>query len=372
MSIYRKRTVYVDLLKIFASLGVIFIHVGALGWYTLPSYSWDWQIMNMWHDIFRWPVPLFVMLSGMFTIKYYDLEQPLKISVGKIIKKIIHIYCALIFWTIFYNIFYPIILSYNIKEFFSNPKLFLNFNEIIRYPYNAISGVSWYHLWFLYMIIGLYLLTPIAKIFVINCKRNYFEYFLIIVFIIGMCIPLYNLFNSKIDIPLLPRKIYISIPELSGYFGYYLAGYFFSEYKLPKKINYCIYILGVLSTIFTIIGTSFISIKMNILNQTLLQPLTPNIMIQTIAIFIFFKNNFENTNYSNIAYKIITHAGKCSFGIYLVHDFMIRFVINYFGITWNTYNPIISVPIICILVFLLSYIVTLIISRIPILKKYII
>jgi len=368
----RQRIVYADLLRIIASSGVIFTHVAAFGWYTLPSYSYDWQIINMWHDMFRWVVPLFVMLSGMFTIKYYDLEQPLKTGVGKIIKRIIHIYCALIFWTIFYNIFYPIILNYNIKEFLGNPKLFLNFNEIVRYPYNAISGRSWHHLWFLYMIMGLYLLTPMAKIFVVNCKRNYFEYFLIIFFIVGACVPFYNLINSKMDVPFLPNKIYTLIPELSGYFGYYLAGYYFSEYKLPKKINYCIYILGILSAIFTILGTSFVSIKINALNQTLLQSMTPNTMIETIAIFLFFKNQFENFNYSNIAYKIITHVSKCSFGIYLVHDFMIIFVKNYFGLNWNTYNPIISVPIIGVLVFLLSYIVILFISRIPILKKYVI
>jgi serine O-acetyltransferase len=64
-----KRLLYADLLRIFAAFGVIVIHVGATGWYTKAAYIWDWQIMNMWHSIFRWPFPLFVMISGMFNIE---------------------------------------------------------------------------------------------------------------------------------------------------------------------------------------------------------------------------------------------------------------------------------------------------------------
>jgi surface polysaccharide O-acyltransferase-like enzyme len=366
-----KRLFYADLLRIFSAFGVIVIHVGASGWYTKASYTWNWQIMNMWHDIFRWPVPLFVMISGMFNIDKFDTEKSLKIEIKKILKKIFHIYCALIFWAVFYKIFVPII-SCNIKEFIKNPLSFLNIREIIYYPYKAIGGDSWFHLWFLYMIIGLYILTPLVKMFVVNSKRNYIEYFMLVVFFIGMGVPFYNFVNRLKDIPLLPHNIHISIPELSGYIGYYIAGYYFVKYKLPKKVEYVIYILGIMSTLFSIFGTSFISIKKDELDQTLLSPTAPHMMIETIAIFLFIKNRFENTNFSITSGKIITSISKCSFGIYLVHAFMITFVNNCFGLRWDTFNPIISVPLICVMVFILSYIVSLIISKIPILKKYII
>lgn len=367
-----QRLFYADLLRIFSAFGVIVIHVGASGWYTKAAYTLDWQIMNMWHDISRWSVPLFVMISGMFNIEKFDTEQPLRIGIKKIVKKIVHIYCALVFWTIFYKIFSPVISNYNIKEFFINPLLFLNVSEIIYYPYKAISGDSWFHLWFLYMIIGLYILTPLVKTFVMNCKRSYLEYFLIIVFTIGMGIPFYNFVNTLKDIPLLPHSIHILMPELSGYIGYYIAGYYFSKYKLSKKMEYIFYGLGILSILFTVLGTSFISIKRNELNQTLLVPTAPNVMIQTIAIFLFIRKKFENIRFSTICSNVITSISKCSFGIYLIHAFMITFVNSYFGLYWNTFNPMISVPIICIVVFLLSYIVSFIFSKIPVLKKYII
>ena len=324
----------------------------------------------MWYAIFRWPVPLFVMISGMFNIEKYNAGQPLKTGILKIAKKIGRIYCALIFWALFYKIFVPVISNYHLKEFIANPLSFLNIHEIIYYPYKAIGGDSWYHLWFLYMIIGLYLLTPLVKVFVSNCQKNYLIYFMLIVFLVGMGVPFYNFINTLKDIPLLPHKIHINAPELSGFIGYYIAGYFFSKYKLSKKIEYSIYALGIVSTAFTILGNSFISIKTG-QNEKLLHPLAPNIMLETIALFLFVKNKFENIHFSVLFRNTIVNMSKCTFGIYLVHDFMIKFVNIYFGLHWNTFNPLISVPVICILVFLLSYLAAFTISKIPLLNKYV-
>lgn len=366
-----QRLLYADLLRIFATFGVIVIHVGATGWYTKAAYTWDWQIMNMWHSIFRWPVPLFVMISGMFNIEKFDIGQPLKKGIKNIIKKLFHIYCTLFFWTIFYNIFIPIILHYNIKEFLTNPLDFLNLREILYCFYKAIIGNSWFHFWFLYMIIGLYILTPLIKIFIANCRRNYLEYFLAIVFL-AVALNFFDTLKDILkDIVFLPHSLYIQIPELSGYVGYYIAGYYFSKYKLPKKVEYIIYILGVLSVFFSIFGTSFISIKKHELNQTLLVATTPHIMIATVAIFLFVKNSLGKANISNITSSIIENISKCSFDIYSIHVFMIVAVNNYLGLYWYTFNPILSVPVICVLVFLLSYIVSLGISKIPVVKNII-
>jgi len=50
---------------------------------------------------------MLVMLNGMLNIEKYDIEQPLKIGIKVDCKKIFRIYCALIFLTMFYNIFIP-------------------------------------------------------------------------------------------------------------------------------------------------------------------------------------------------------------------------------------------------------------------------
>jgi surface polysaccharide O-acyltransferase-like enzyme len=63
-----KRYYYADLLRIVATFGVIINHVGASGWGE-PSLSFDWQVMNFFHCLCRWPVQIFVMISGMLLLR---------------------------------------------------------------------------------------------------------------------------------------------------------------------------------------------------------------------------------------------------------------------------------------------------------------
>ena len=50
-------------------------------------------------------------------------------------------------------------------------------------------GPPWYHLWYLYMLIGLYLLVPLYRIFTKNTTEKQFLYLLILFFIFGLCLP---------------------------------------------------------------------------------------------------------------------------------------------------------------------------------------
>ena len=65
------------------------------------------------------------------------------------------------------------------------------------------------------------------------------------------------------------------------------------------------------------------------------------------------------------------NVSKLTFGIYLVHDFFNIFL-QKIGIITTSFNPIISVPVISIIVFLCSLIASYTISKNKVLKKYII
>jgi len=80
------------------------------------------------------------------------------------------------------------------------------------------------------------------------------------------------------------------VPELWGYIGYYIAGYYFAKYKLSKKTEYIIYALGVLPLILAVFGTSFIAIRKNVLDPIFLECLTSHMMLLTIAVFLLVKN----------------------------------------------------------------------------------
>jgi surface polysaccharide O-acyltransferase-like enzyme len=355
------RNIYIDLLRIAATLGVIMLHTSASKWYDTPVNTFNWQIMNMYDSLVRWTVPIFVMISGVFHLHKNDTG--FKDEMGIIYKKVIRIICAIVFWGVLYNG-----LNLAGKYFIKHEPITLY--NIIKIPGIIILGPAYYHLWFLYMLIGLYLLTPVLRCFMNNSKREHIEYILILFFIVGTCIPFTNgilnnfsIFNGK--------GIYFPVEELTGYIGYYFAGYYFANYELKEGIKASIYILAVLSLLFTIIGTAVISIYREEPTGSLYGYLLPHSMIASYGVFLFFRETFGKIRFSERKIRIISKISKDTFGIYLIHALILQ-VFGTIGLNTLIINPIISIPIISIIVIILSEIGTIIINKIPILNKYII
>ena len=123
--------------------------------------------------------------------------------------------------------------------------------------------------------------------------------------------------------------------------------------------------MGFLITIF---GTAIISkIKMtatNIYNEFYI-----NVLLESIGMFVLIKNiKFDiNPKYTNM----IRLLSKYSFGVYLVHDLILTELVKN-GLTTLTFNPIISVPCIVLIVYIMSLIISIILNKIPILNKLIV
>jgi surface polysaccharide O-acyltransferase-like enzyme len=103
-------------------------------------------------------------------------------------------------------------------EILTNANFSFNFGQIGISVLNAIQGKSWDHIWYLYMIAGLYLCIPMIKIFVINSPKNIVKYILIVLFIFTSIIPSLE--------SILPYKFGIYIPINSFYVFYLLLGYY--------------------------------------------------------------------------------------------------------------------------------------------------
>jgi hypothetical protein len=223
------------------------------------------------------------------------------------------------------------------------------------------------------LIIGLYLLTPVLKIFVDNALKKDFEYFLLLYFIIGSCIPTWNTIADSVNkiIPIAPQKIYFPVLELTGYAGYYIAGFYFSKYSLKKSTNVILIILGVISLFISIIGTGiiayyyrkFLSVDIGFYNRS-----GPFCMFVTFGMFVVFKMLIKNIRLTNKQILIIQHFSKKTFGIYLAH-WTILLGFNHIGINSTLFNPVFSIPVMALVIFISSYIVTILIKQIPVLKE---
>ena len=345
-----QRVFYPDFLRVFAIFAVIVLHVAASQW-GISSTTYEWQIFNLYNGLVRWCVPVFVMVSGMFLLDFKRYSESVSENFNQILKKnIFRMIIVLIFWSIIYA------FSFDISKFA------LNFFASVFRP-------SYYHLWFLYLIIGLYILAPFLQVLVRNLSKKDFEILLIILIIFGPCFEFLNVFMRYF----LEKEIYFPIPEFNGYILYFLAGFYFANFKILNATKKKIYIFAIVFLVVSIVLNSTFAIN-DELSRYGKQYFYSNKIVKlntalvTFAIFIYAKDFFEKYQFSDKFYKFTTKLSALSFGIYLIHPAILS-ILGKFHITSTTLNPIIMVPLLSLAVFAISALLAFILSKIPILRK---
>lgn len=348
------RTLYFDILRILATFAVIFLHSACASW-DMDNFNFDWNVQNIYDSAVRWCVPVFVMISGALF-----LNPEKQISIKKLYSKnIVRIITAFFLWSTIYAIY----------VFFIRGQLDLN--ELI-----AIIFYGPFHFWFLFMIVGVYISIPILRQIAQNKTAT--KYFLIMAFIFTFILPLLILTLSKF-LPFIISKseaitslIYyyddkFNLELFAGYSGYFLLGYYLNTNNF-KRTN-LIYAIGIVSFVIIVIGSIISYYIYGSLITTLFGYLTPFVLFEAIAVFLFFKNLTPKIKFSAKAINMITKISNMCFGIYLVH-ILVLWTLSYFGLSTNKFNTLISVPVISILVFIISLLISSCLHKIPFCRKY--
>ena len=349
-----QRILYPDILRTLAVFAVIAIHVCAYGICNYDVSSFEWQITNVYYCLTRWAVPVFVMISGMFFLNPHK-----EISLSKLYRKnIFRLAVAIFFWGFLYQ-------AANVVKRISLENADTN-SAIMDALKEYLLGPTWYHLWFLYMIIGLYVFVPLIRIFTQNAKEKHYHYLFILFITLGSMLPLLQESLFLIDKSF---KIGFMFKELLGYSCYFILGYYLSSFSISSKIRLVTYLIAGIAILFQIIGTSLLSIEHGQAITILYTDFTPCSIFQSIAIFLFIKECGTRINVSDRSLKIIGMLGKYSFGMYLVHDFFNGFFYR-IGFSSMNLSPFFSIPFRTIITFIACFFVVFILSKIPIIKKY--
>ena len=346
-----ERVLYLDILRIFSVFCMIVLHANLTGFRYFSPESFEWQVYNVFGSLVRICVPLFVMISGALF-----LDPNKEIPLTKLFSKyILRIVTAFLFWSVLYAIYNAFYFEGSTKE------------SVVQFIKEVISGQ--FHMWFLFMIVGLYLIVPFLKKITANKKLT--EYFLILAFIFALIIPLlmkWTALGSPIFETILGNA---NIAFVTKFPIYYVAGYYFSINQISCRNKLIIYILGIVSIIFTIFTNSYLSIQAGAGFEALYDYLYPNTALFTLAVFIFFRSFFEERQFSDKATRAVLLFSKCSFGIYLAHVFVLIFF-NEIGFTTFIFNPIVSIPLVSISIFFASFLISFLLNKIPVIKRYIV
>lgn len=327
-----------DFLRAVSIIGVVIMHSSAYALtvdnVTLASYSW--LIYSFMYNSFYWAVPIFFMISGALLLSYEGTNS------NFFQKRMKRIGLPLVFWSIFYLAIY---CTRNECSF-----------EYIIHAF--ITGKPFYHMWFLFCIAGLYLITPIVKNVYDNIsEKEKKKFWIIFVFWIS--------FAELSRTYVLHDDAYSIFEIFIYYLPYYLIGYEISKIKITN-ISPLFYILtGSLLTVILInmsLNVIFEKNHMLLIHTNYLNPVN---FICAVSLFLVVNHYRNRMFFKN---KMIKEISIASFGIYLIHPIFITLINKIIAVDFINNLPLVTMSIYAILVILISYVTVKIVKRIPFFK----
>lgn len=349
----KKRLIYPDVLRIISIFCVVIIHVVGKLWKAVPILSADWISLVAIDSLCRFAVPVFVMVSGMFMLSP-EKDRGLKDLYQK---KIFRMLICFVFWSAFY------VLFYNLPGIIAGRGISVSVSKLVG---DFVIGK--YHLWFMYMIIGLYIVTPLLRK-IVSSKKD-MQYFLIIWFVFCIfrnCMSLIPQYGEDFDRLFGVFKISMALE----YSGYYVLGYYLHNYDIPKKIQTAIHIFSVLGVVAMTVLTAYGSHKISKNNELFFEYLLPMTAFLSVSVFLLVKKICADKNPSQKSRSIIGTLSKISFGVYLSHLFAID--LTFYLCTQRLALPCYaSFGIMLVTTLIFSSAISYILNKIPIVNKYLV
>jgi len=349
------RKQFLDVLRVLATCAVVLMHVltGATDVTDasiVPEYR---SLLLSVMDLVTWCVPIFLLISG-----YLFLNPERTLTYPVMIKK----YCRRIALAI---LLFGV--PYAASELVVAERTF-RIRMIPEALKMTLTGHTWSHMWYLYLILFLYLITPLLKK-VLRVLPVWGAAAVMAVIFLGSSVAPF--LNKVLDVNSIPV-----LPDGGVYFLYYLCGYFFAvrEVCVDKGRN-----------VWLTAAVAVLALGM-ILSRTLAGfsiQMAYNYPFTVLLAVLLFAAGW---NGSIKKYRIPwQEAGALSFAVYLVHPVYVNLLYKFVKITPFTVLEqcgvqsvvagqavlILLLAAFCLVVLALATATAWMLRKIPVLRKYV-
>jgi surface polysaccharide O-acyltransferase-like enzyme len=341
----------VDIIRVLAIFLVVFLHATCFP-YSIPGAITPkvvdtWWTVDIYSGIGPIAVPLFVMLSGALLLDRSKVNEPMKVFFKK---RFARIGIPMIFWSLFFFGYNYLVWGRSFSE-----KLVLE----------GVFGGSYFHLWFLYMLVGLYLVTPILRILVSHIDTQKFKYLLVLWFVGTVLIPLVFTFGNFSFNPV--------TFVFTGWAGYFLLGSFLKDFEVKRK--WLLVLCVVFGVVFSIVGAYVVTFTMGEKYTSFFHDsLSFNIIIASAAMFLLLlaipQNKIQSSH--KLINRLIRWISQNTLPIYLIHIIVLEtFEYGFLGleISTKTVNPIIGIPLLAVLTFTITAAIVYPLKKIPYINR---
>lgn len=343
------RTVFLDLLRIFACFFVIVNHTcGDLFLLDTPDNP-IWFVSVAYFFLATTAVPVFFMISGYLLLGKQDSWRKTFQRIGRILAVLMG--CAVVYGV--YNVLkdaaslsLPAIVKNIIEEIV---KVYL------RSPSNA--------LWYLYAYLGMLVMMPfLQKLSGAMQKRDYHFFFLFAGIFISVA-PILRHYSSYLTI-----NPYFQLPLFSGYVTMLFIGQYFARFGTARSgKRLAIAMLTLTGAIALCVAATYGEYLRDPANYLYFEDVTLlPIALASVSVFCIF----SWTSIPHRAAPVISEVGACTFGIYLISDLVIDALSPAYAAAYAAPFPFAAVVVYEIGLFLCGLALTVLLRKIPGIRKF--
>ncbi len=316
-----------DLLRVTACFLVVMLHTAAAKFYTFDQH---WWASNFYDSLSRCSVPVFFMISGALLLTKQD-------NIFLFYKKrVVRILPPLIAWSLIYM--------------WWNSYHGVSYGGVWNWIKAICKGPVFFHLWYLYCIVGVYLFVPFLRKIYSKSDKNEKIIFLLTCFFCSSLPSLSILFDIKADIVTVYRLQYFS-----GYIGYLFAGVFLCEYSKEYGMNshQVINIIGYFLSTLSIMFFTWLFSKMN---GSPVEYFYQYLSVFVILSSLFFYNTFYKIGLSLNSFcgRILHSLSQLTLGIYCLHILALDRLQVYLSISPHMGSAWWAIPVTAVSAFCLS------------------
>lgn len=297
----KERNLSLDILRVIAIVLVLWQHSSEC-YYIGPNVSLVKKavpVVGVFNSYSRACIALFVMISGYLLL-------PMKQTTGQFFRRrFTRVLFPWLFWCVMFAVYMAMKDNGGIKAVLNN---------IAHIPVNFGTDVG--HLWYVYMLLGIYLLVPILSPWLRVCSKRELQFY-ISLWGITLCMP----YLHQIWPQMWGECTWNPTPTLyyfTGFGGYFLLGHYMRRYgPLDRWLSWLLLVVG-----YGITATAFILYEPHA--HSAVDAEIPwdfcciNVAMMALGTFSLVSRIHIKAG-GGIMKRLIVSASICSYGIYLCH-----------------------------------------------------
>ena len=345
----RGRVLWLDLLRVGGAFSVVAFHTasGLTAGGSDGGVSWA-QCARI--GLFRWGVPVFVLVSGAL------LLDPTRTETARAFyrKRLARIAIPLLFWSAYYIVW---------KSSIWTAAGGLRLDALVSL---LVLGRPRPFLWYLYMTVGLYCFTPFLRVYV-RSSTNRERWWLVAV---AMTVAVLHNFWSAVQHAGPPSVFAMWVP----YTAYYLGGHQLRELDVSRfsARGLLVLVLGCAAVVAVAcpVVVDALGLGESVLRGFLHGTFGPGVVVMSAAIFLLARKLWHDRAGARPVVRRIGDAiAPATLGIYVVHPAVAALLHQRLGLRRSAVGDLAFVPLATCATFVASYVLVALMLRVPYLRR---